>query len=117
MVVGGMAGLPCPLREDFPGPGISPRHPTPTARSLPRPRPAMPAPLGPVPVPPLTSAALGRGHRLSPALSVGSAMLDDTAETCAVLRPRSVLGAGGWEFISSVSSNQEAGAASPWVQE
>ena len=75
----------------------------------------MPAPLGPVPVLLITSAAPGRGHRLSPALSVGSAMLDDTAETCAVLRPRSVLGAGGWEFISSVSFNQEAGAASPWV--
>lgn len=39
-VAGGMADLPCPLQEGSPGPGMS----------LPPPRPATPAPLGPVPV-------------------------------------------------------------------
>lgn len=84
-VAGGTAGLPCP-------PGMS----------LPLPRPVVHAPLGPVPALLITPAARGRGQRLSPALSVGSVMLDDTAETRAVLRPRSAL--GGREFISGTVS-------------
>ena len=40
------------------------------------------------------SCSSGTRHRLSPALSVGSVMPGDTAETRAVLRPRSALGDG-----------------------
>lgn len=33
-VAGRAAGLPCPLQEDSPGPGVSPQHPAPTAGSF-----------------------------------------------------------------------------------
>lgn len=78
----------------------APTAPSPHCRKPSASLPATPIPLWPVPVLLITSAAPGHGHRLSPALSVGSVMLDDTAETCAVSRSRSALGAGGWEFTS-----------------